>query len=136
MVLLLLLLWLLSTREQRQPKNVIHHSDRGSQYTSLAFGSRCKAMGVQPSMGSVGDAYDNAMAETWYNLKRRHSALNYVSPIIFEKSRLQKNDMQPADPIHALDNLNIGKADLATSDVHSTSQNIFAPASTSKSGSP
>jgi putative transposase len=51
---------------QRRPKNVIHHSDQGSQYTSIAFGTRCKMMGVRPSMGSVGDAYDNAMAESFF----------------------------------------------------------------------
>lgn len=50
----------------RRPKTVIHHSDQGSQYTSLAFGSRCQQMGVRPSMGSVGDAYDNAMAESLF----------------------------------------------------------------------
>ena len=38
----------------RKPGSVIHHSDQGSQYTSLAFGGRCKEMGVRPSMGSVG----------------------------------------------------------------------------------
>lgn len=43
---------------QRQPRNVIVHSDQGSQYTSLAFGKRCKEAGVRSSMGSVGDAYD------------------------------------------------------------------------------
>ena len=41
---------------QRKPTDVIHHSDQGCQYTSLAFGSRCKEDGVRPSMGSVGDA--------------------------------------------------------------------------------
>jgi len=45
---------------------VIHHSDQGSQYTSVDFGKRCKEMGVRPSMGSVGDAYDNAMAESFF----------------------------------------------------------------------
>lgn len=40
----------------RRPETVIHHSDQGSQYTSLAFGGRCKEMGVRPSMGTVGDA--------------------------------------------------------------------------------
>lgn len=51
---------------QRQPRGVIHHSDRGSQYTSYAFGKRCQEAGVMPSMGSVGDAYDNAMAESFF----------------------------------------------------------------------
>ncbi len=50
----------------RKPGSVIHHSDQGSQYTSLAFGGRCKEMGVRPSMGTVGDAYDNAMAESFF----------------------------------------------------------------------
>ncbi len=52
---------------QRRPKDVVHHSDQGCQYTSLAFGSRCKEAGVRPSMGSVGDAYDNAMAESFFS---------------------------------------------------------------------
>jgi len=95
---------------QRRPDDVIHHSDQGCQYTSFAFGKRCEAAGVRPSMGSVGDAYDNAMAEAffaslecelidrrvfqshaearmavfryiegWYNPRRRHSALGYLS---------------------------------------------------------
>ena len=103
--------------QQRDAQGVIHHSDQGSQYTSVAFGQRCKALGVRPSMGTVGDAYDNAMAEsffatlecelinrrvwqtkrdarmaiftwleTWYNPRRRHSALGYQSPINFERS--------------------------------------------------
>ena len=49
----------------RKPKNVIHHSDQGSQYTSTAFSKRCEKAGVQPSMGSVGDCYDNAMCESF-----------------------------------------------------------------------
>jgi len=105
----------------RKPQSVIHHSDQGSQYTSIAFGNRCKAMNVRPSMGTVGDAYDNAMAEsffatleceliarrkwetktqarleiftwieTWYNPRRRHSALGQMSPINFEKHQQEK----------------------------------------------
>jgi putative transposase len=51
---------------QRRPAGVIHHSDQGSQYTSLAFGKRCEEAGVRPSMGSVGDAYDNALCESFF----------------------------------------------------------------------
>lgn len=47
---------------QRKPDSVIHPSDQGSQYTSVAFGLRCKEMGARASMGSVGDCYDNAFA--------------------------------------------------------------------------
>jgi putative transposase len=103
--------------EQRQPADVIHHSDQGCQYTSIAFGLRCREAGVRPSMGSVGDAYDNALCESffaplecelldrqrfptqadarlavfdfiegWYNPRRRHSALDYLSPMIFERA--------------------------------------------------
>ncbi len=52
---------------RRQPKSgVVHHSDQGSQYTSLAFGERCRKAGIVQSMGSVGDAYDNAMCESFF----------------------------------------------------------------------
>ncbi len=51
---------------QRQPASVIHHSDQGCQYTSIAFGKRCRQAGVRPSMGSVGDCFDNAMCESFF----------------------------------------------------------------------
>jgi putative transposase len=51
---------------QRRPQDVIHHSDRGSQYTSVAFGRRCEEAGVRPSMGSTGDCFDNALAEAFF----------------------------------------------------------------------
>ena len=44
--------------DQRRPEAVIHHSDQGCQYTSLAFGARCRERGVALSMGSVGDCFD------------------------------------------------------------------------------
>jgi len=99
----------------RRPLGVIHHSDQGSQYTSVEFGIRCRKAGVHPSMGSVGDAYDNALCESffatlecelldrhrfhsqkeaagavfefiegWYNPHRRHSSLDYMSPVRYE----------------------------------------------------
>jgi putative transposase len=101
---------------QRQPMDVIHHSDHGCQYTSIAFGKRCREAGVRPSMGSVGDCYDNALCESffatlecelldrrtfrtraharleifeyiegWYNTHRRHSGLDYQSPLEYER---------------------------------------------------
>jgi putative transposase len=101
----------------RRPRQVIHHSDQGSQYTSIEFGRRCRDAGVRPSMGSVGDAYDNAMCESFfatlecellarsrfktqaearhaifefvegfYNLRRRHSSIGYLSPVDYAAS--------------------------------------------------
>ncbi len=51
---------------QRRPQDVIHHSDQGAQYTSIAFGKRCREAGVRPSMGAAGDCYDNAMCESFF----------------------------------------------------------------------
>lgn len=51
---------------QRCPQAVIHHSDHGTQYTSIAFGQRCEQLGIRPSMGSIGDCFDNAMAESFF----------------------------------------------------------------------
>jgi putative transposase len=51
---------------QRRPQGVIHHSDQGTQYTSIAFGQRCREAGVRPSMGSVGDCFDNALCESFF----------------------------------------------------------------------
>ena len=54
----------LSNRQPNGP--LIHHSDRGVQYTSLAFGERCREAGIVQSMGSAGSAYDNAMCESFF----------------------------------------------------------------------
>src|SRR5690625_7138413 len=51
---------------QRSVVDEIHHTDKGSQYTSLAFGLRCKEAGIRLSMGSVGDCYDNALCESFF----------------------------------------------------------------------
>ena len=101
---------------QRDARGVVHHSDRGSQYTSIAFGDRCREAGVRLSMGSAGDCYDNALCESFfatlecelidrsrfatrreaelaifdfiegfYNTRRRHSSIGYLSPAEFER---------------------------------------------------
>jgi len=50
---------------QRQPgSGLVHHSDRGSQYLSIRYTERLAEAGIEPSVGSVGDSYDNALAET------------------------------------------------------------------------
>ena len=51
---------------QRRPERVVHHSDQGTQYTSIAFGLRCRKAGVKLSMGSVGDCFDNALCESFF----------------------------------------------------------------------
>jgi putative transposase len=121
----------------RRPKDVIHHSDQGSQYTSIAFGQRCRDASVRPSMGSVGDAYDNAMCESFfatlecelldrcrfktqaearsavfafvegfYNPRRRHSSIGYLSPIDYERRHravaVVPNASQPAAVLAAV----------------------------------
>lgn len=43
---------------------LVHHSDRGSQYLSIRYTERLTEAGIEPSLGSVGDSYDNALAET------------------------------------------------------------------------
>jgi putative transposase len=76
---------------RRRPEDVIHHSDQGCQYTSIAFGSRCRELGVRPSMGSTGDCFDNAMCESFFatlecELLARHRFHSQAQamPIVFE----------------------------------------------------
>lgn len=105
-------------RRDPLPGETVVHSDRGSQYTSWAFGQRLRAAGLLGSMGRVGSAYDNAMMESffgtlqlelldrqrwqtraalaaaifewieaWYNPNRRHSSIDDLSPVEYERRR-------------------------------------------------
>ena len=108
----------MAVAHRRPGPGVVHHSDHGCQYTSLAFGRRLRETGLVGSMGSVGDCFDNAVAESFfatlecelldrrswptrrvlasavfdfievfYNRRRRHSTLGYLSPADYEASR-------------------------------------------------
>jgi putative transposase len=110
---------------RRPDSGLVHHSDQGCQYTAVLFTKRCAKAGIDVSMGSRGDCFDNACCETfhatlkkeriyrqswptraaarsaifeyiegWYNPRRRHSTLGYLSPAEFE--RLQAELARPA----------------------------------------
>jgi putative transposase len=114
---------------QRRPgPGLVHHSDRGVQYTARSLRARAAKIGMQLSMGRTGDPYDNAVVESFfatleceflgragfadkrdaevelfsyiegfYNLRRRHSSLGYLSPAVYEKSHLlQTMNQSPA----------------------------------------
>jgi putative transposase len=118
----------MAVRRRRPEPGLVHHSDRGSQYTSLACGRTLRESGLVASMGARGDAFDNAACEsfiatikselinrrswpsrdqarlavfeyieTFYNPRRRHSALGYHSPIEFENMmQLRKEESAAA----------------------------------------
>jgi transposase InsO family protein len=56
----------MAVARRRPPRGVIHHSDQGGQYVSLLFTRRCRGVGVEVSMGSRGDCFDNAVLESFH----------------------------------------------------------------------
>jgi putative transposase len=107
----------MAVSKRRPEAGLIHHSDHGCQYTSVRYGERCAAAGIHPSMGTVGDCFDNAMVESFfatleceflaqcrfqsheearaavfewlevfYHRQRRHSALGYLAPAVYEQA--------------------------------------------------
>ena len=110
--------------KRRPLPGLIHHSDRGSQYTSHAYQLVLKAHHVRPSLGKVGSCFDNAAMESFfgslksewlyfhrfdtrqqamtsifyyiesfYNRKRQHSTIGYLSPLAFEQATLNQYDL-------------------------------------------
>ncbi len=106
---------------RRNPSaGLIHHSDRGAQYTALSFGKKLEQAGIVPSMSRVGSALDNAISESfvstlkseigvsryperqtarasifefiesYYNRVRRHSSLGYLSPTEYEQATMEE----------------------------------------------
>jgi putative transposase len=61
----------MAIHNRRPAPGLVHHSDRGSQYTSVEFGKRLKEAELLPSMGSVADAFDNALAESFISTLKR-----------------------------------------------------------------
>lgn len=106
----------MALRRRHATIQLLHHSDRGSQYTAEAYQKLLKAYGITVSMSGTGNCYDNAMMESffstlkaecmtgpydtrqearqsifeyievWYNRQRRHSSLGYLSPLAFEQA--------------------------------------------------
>jgi transposase InsO family protein len=105
----------MAVRARRPPAGLIHHSDRGCQYTAAAYGALLAQYSIRPSLGQPGTCWDNAVAESffatlktellhrqhwptrqaarsaifeyiegWYNRRRRHSTLGYLSPADLE----------------------------------------------------
>ncbi len=107
--------WQMALGQRQWSGGLVHHSDRGSQYTSHDYQALLKAHGLIISMSGTGNCYDNAMMESffatlktecvtyrfatravarqaifdyivvWYNRQRRHSALDYLCPAAFEQ---------------------------------------------------
>ena len=106
---------------RRPGEALIHHSDRGSQYVSIRYTERLAEAGIEPSVGSVGDSYDNALAETinglykaevvrrrswrnrqelelatlrwvdWYNHRRLLGSIGYIPPAEAEANYYQQS---------------------------------------------
>jgi len=72
---------------------LIHHSDRGSQYVSIKYTERLSEMGIRSSVGSTGDAYDNALAETingLYKTELIHRKAPWKSKAVVELATLER----------------------------------------------
>ena len=121
----------MAVAQRRPAPGLVWHSDQGSQFVALAFGQQARAAGIAQSMGSRGDCFDNAVAESFfatlkkelihrrswpqraelrtevfdfievfYNRRRRHSTLGFLSPAQFEKISLTPDHKTQPTPVH------------------------------------
>jgi transposase InsO family protein len=89
----------LYTRQPWRHGGLTHHSDRGSQYVSIRYSQRLAEAGIEPSVGSSGDSYDNALAETINRLRVPASAARgAVEDEIRWAPQLPEQDMPEFDP--------------------------------------
>jgi putative transposase len=75
-------------QRRRPQRGLVHHSDQGSQYVSLAFGHRCRLAGIEQSMGGRGSAYDNAVCESFFKTLK--------SDLLDRRSWPDKAELRPA----------------------------------------
>ncbi len=82
----------LYARRRERDESLIHHSDRGSQYVSIRYSERLAEAGIEPSVGSKGDSYDNALAETingLYKAELIHRRAPWKTPESVELATLE-----------------------------------------------
>jgi putative transposase len=94
-------LWRRENAGRPAPQGLIHHSAAGSQYTSIRYTDTLMLEGLQPSIGSVGDAYDNAAAETVMGLFKNEAVVT-GSPFRLAHRRAPQalpNRLRPLNPI-------------------------------------
>jgi putative transposase len=112
-------------RQETSGEGLIHHSDRGVQYLSIRYTERLAEAGIEPSVGSRGDSYDNALAETiiglfktevsadrdredvdfatlkwvwWFNHHRLLEPIGYVPPVEYEEAYYRAREAQTSEP--------------------------------------
>lgn len=136
----------MAVKRRRPDVGLVHHSDRGSQYTSLVFTRRCRSVGIDVSMGSRGDCFDNAAHESFHaSLKKdvihrqawptkaeaRTAVFEYVEA--FYNRRRRHSTLGMLSPLEfETGTLRTVGASLAASRLASTNQIMFTAPSTAK----
>jgi len=136
----------MAVARRRPDTGLVHHSDQGSQYTSLVFTRRCRSVGIDVSMGSRGDCFDNAVLESFHaTLKKdlihrrswptkaeaRTAVFDYIE--VFYNRRRRHSLLGMLSPLEFENGtLRSSSASLAASRLASTNKIMFTPTSTAK----